>query len=298
MDQLASVGVEFDEAAVDVIFQKAVEWYRGPENKPLRASMWSSPLAWAVPELFEPNSPVRPFGLGAIRKATSAIYALAGRAPRTPGMYHRVDPFTAREDPDALLTDTNERVHGSVRVRLACDGLGLDDGDVWGCEALKGKWKLAPTESAYPDPVAPDAAWGPAADKMPAEYRTIDNGLEPGQRWVWKWQERDVAGGRPVSPQQAEKGKVSTAAEPLQKVLVEEPAGPFERYLIYLGDRERGSFKGSVIDYSRRKDWSVIPQWFEGNRVAPDIGAALAEAATEVDRVGGGAGPSGSNSSL
>ncbi len=36
----------------------------------------------------------------------------------------RVDPET-NEDTDEPLLNTNERIHSSVRVRLACGGLGL-----------------------------------------------------------------------------------------------------------------------------------------------------------------------------
>jgi hypothetical protein len=47
----------------------------------------------------------------------------------------RVDPDTNELLEEPLLR-TGEMIHSSVRVRLACRGLGLDDGEVWKCDAL------------------------------------------------------------------------------------------------------------------------------------------------------------------
>ncbi|KAL1837313.1 hypothetical protein VTJ49DRAFT_4035 [Mycothermus thermophilus] len=80
----------------------------------------------------------RPWGLGTIRHPTSTLTVLAGKTVRRPGRTLRVDE-TSNEDTSEPLLGTGERVHASVRVRLVCGGLGLDDGGVWGCEALTGR---------------------------------------------------------------------------------------------------------------------------------------------------------------
>ena len=67
------------------------------------------------------------------------LQTVAGTEIRRPGMAMRVDPATNEDTPSPLLS-TNERVHSSVRVRLACGGLGPDDDDdgggPWSCPAL------------------------------------------------------------------------------------------------------------------------------------------------------------------
>lgn len=59
----------------------------------------------------------------------------------------RTDPETNQDTHQPLL-NTNERIHSSVRVRLACQGLAMDDDGVWDCRPLtraddgSGLWKL------------------------------------------------------------------------------------------------------------------------------------------------------------
>lgn len=81
----------------------------------------------------------RPWSLGQTRYPTNMLLVLAGTAARTPGRTTRVkgDSNIAEDDGDQHpLLRTGERVHSSVRVRLACRGLGMDDGAVWRCEPL------------------------------------------------------------------------------------------------------------------------------------------------------------------
>ncbi|KAH6839560.1 hypothetical protein B0I37DRAFT_439302 [Chaetomium sp. MPI-CAGE-AT-0009] len=80
----------------------------------------------------------RPWSLGTIRAPTSALTTLAGKTVRRPGRVLRVDE-TTNEDTSEPLVGTRERVHASVRVRVVCGGLGLDEAGVWGCEALTGR---------------------------------------------------------------------------------------------------------------------------------------------------------------
>ncbi len=132
MDQLASVGVEFDEATIDRIFARSRNFYHeeaGPRGgaeesrwrraRPSRrraSSGASFSRRWAMEPIFRNNVPVRPWGLGAIRKVGGFFYQLVGEVRRRPGMYCRIDPLTGNETA-AFLEDTNERVHASARVR-------------------------------------------------------------------------------------------------------------------------------------------------------------------------------------
>lgn len=84
----------------------------------------------------------RPWSLGQIRRPTSVMTTMAGTTIRRPGRTLRVDE-TTNEDTDEPLLNTGERIHSSVRVRLACQGLSVDDESLWACEALLGAgWVL------------------------------------------------------------------------------------------------------------------------------------------------------------
>lgn len=129
MDQLASIGVEFDERALERLFGKQVRHYESlppPKKK----------IFYALEHIDLPNRPIRPWALGAINRATNPLYALAGKSARTPGLYRQI-----KGTKPEFLVSTNEKIHSSVRVRLRCKGLGLDDCAVWEAEALK-RWKL------------------------------------------------------------------------------------------------------------------------------------------------------------
>ncbi len=65
-------------------------------------------------------------------------------------MYRKADPNTGKQT-DAFLEDTNERIHSSVRIRLALEGLGLDDAAKWEAPALKGRWRLKKTTEEFED---------------------------------------------------------------------------------------------------------------------------------------------------
>jgi hypothetical protein len=77
----------------------------------------------------------RPWGLGQIRYPTSVIQLAAGVIKRHPGIFKRMDPETNKETDEPLIL-TNEKIHSCVRVRLAAEGLGVDDEHVWRCAPL------------------------------------------------------------------------------------------------------------------------------------------------------------------
>lgn len=270
MDQLASIGVEFDEKTISRIFTSLEHYYRDVAGEPIPPPITSDdPIAsgaepdadaegglcgllkqgppkahrWAVDPIFEANHPFRPWGLGAILKTEGFMYKLAGYNLRTPGMYRRVDPNTGGATP-VFLEGTNERIHSSVRIRLALQGLGLNDESVWKAPALQGSWRLQKTTLDFLDPIprtrktwepvgpAGTAAAGEegnqsaylissmphrvqAVVEMAAEQQRPLSVQNKDYRWGWEYcgPEKDA---------------------PPQKLMLEEPLGPFERQLLRL----------------------------------------------------------------
>jgi len=275
MDQLASVGVEFDEATIMRIFSRLESYYRtsasGYSASPTTTTTTTTTSStdapkppppnrsgkpWAIQQIYETNHPVRPWSQGALLKASSLLYTLAGFNLRSPGLYKKMDISTGLPS-RAYLEDTNERIHSSVRVRLATGGLGLNDGGVWAAPALKGRWRPRRTNNSYFDPIpksrrtweqikevrAHDVSADPEHHGNPARERELmeaaaeqqrpltgDDDGDDGERWVWEW----------CGPK---------AEAPPQRVLVEEPLGPYERQLLRLA-----SGKPNIYEYAERID--------------------------------------------
>ncbi|KAI9783145.1 MAG: hypothetical protein M1816_001596 [Peltula sp. TS41687] len=72
------------------------------------------------------TTPKRSWGCGYISSSLKGIFRLAGRADRTPGHYFRVDPDTELPT-TAVLENTNEYIHASVRARYGLERMGFDD---------------------------------------------------------------------------------------------------------------------------------------------------------------------------
>lgn len=204
MDQMASVGVEFDLSCLEREAQKTIAYYKDqPASK-------KKSLQWAVDPIYSDNQPVRPWALGPINKSSSFIYKISGFEDRTPGLYKRTDPKTD-SDTNIFLQDTNERIHSSARVRLACNGLGLDDKAVWKCPSLA-SWQLKHTDETYEDPIPHNPSWW----QGPPDQSGVDR--QQSGRWIWEY----------AGPQS------SAPTDPKQRIMVEEPLGPYERYLLQL----------------------------------------------------------------
>jgi hypothetical protein len=206
MDQLASIGVEFDPDSLDRVFKQSTDYYHTLATESKRSKV--KPVKWALDAIYEKNQPVRPWGMGAIQEKSSLLYRLSGKTPRTPGLYRQINPRTGFDDGNFLL-DTNERIHSSVRVRLACKGLGLNDKAVWKCSSLS-DWRLKRTDTQYADPVPRHPLWAPDAGQ------NDQNKEASSERWVWEY-----VGSTKNAP-----------TDPKQRILVEEPLGPYERYCL------------------------------------------------------------------
>lgn len=182
MDQLVDVGVEFDAGSLRRMLADTERYYR---EHPMAAAMPTkdAPAAkgkapkiieaikgkvpdglkdkaskvaptpyykWAHDEIIENNHPVRPWATGAILRAHSPMYTLAGTITRAPGMYHKLNTYDGKELPE-YLEDTCEKIHPSVRVRLAVGGLGYDDKKKWNASAL--------TDAGWELKKRPDGKW-------------------------------------------------------------------------------------------------------------------------------------------
>jgi hypothetical protein len=110
---------------------------------------------------------------------------------------------------------------GCVRIRLELDGLGLDDIGPYRCHSLLEKgWQPRQIRIKVEDPIPWNASWGPGAPATDTPLGDV--------RWVWEWD-----------------GPEDRAPE--ERIMIEEPLGPYERKLLLLN-------KGKNIFY---KVWDV-----------------------------------------
>jgi hypothetical protein len=213
MDQLASIGVEFQDETIERVFDENRRFHEHPPKQPATISgiFTPRPIPWAIPPIYNKHKPVRPWGLGKIYNSVTGFYRLSGRNTRTPGQYKRADPDTGLPT-NTPMTHTNERIHSSVRIRLELGGLGLDDKELYDCPALLGKglWRLRRTRIKVYDPIPRDADWG-----APAGANGMATVPEDDLRWVWQWD-----GSRGDAPH--------------IRTMIEENLGPYERRLLLL----------------------------------------------------------------
>ncbi|KAI0128746.1 hypothetical protein BJ170DRAFT_701492 [Xylariales sp. AK1849] len=235
MDQLSSVNVEFIPGVLERLFEQNVEYYKSLQPKKMNKiiSVKTKPRFWAAKHIHIANEPIRPWALHKISSANSVLYNLAGRVPRSPGLYKKIDAKTGRTT-KAFLEDTNERIHSSVRVRLACQGLSINDEEVWKCEPLLRLWRPRRVPVQFYDPVPPNATWGPVDRFEPAA-----NGAGPSTagekelRWVWDY----------IGPEKH---------APMNRTIVEENLGPFEKRLLNLAAGK----DHHVFEYADEEDFA------------------------------------------
>ncbi|KAI1457654.1 hypothetical protein F4805DRAFT_427667 [Annulohypoxylon moriforme] len=276
MDQLSSVGCEFVPDAIERFYDRNVQFYNSLKIEKSKREKYASsccglcnsanskePLLWATKSIFDTNKPIRPWGLHSIRSVSSPLYDIIGRVTRSPGLYKQVNPENGSPR-KAFLKDTNERIHSSVRVRLACEGLGLNDSNLWACPALLRSWRPRRVPETFDDPIPQDAPWGPendgsstrglvdsanatigdAVDRSGTSSTVVhelgENGKSAakrgdnplGERWVWEY----------IGPNKK---------APYDRTLVEETMGPWERHLLTLS-----SGKVGVYDYAEAQEVS------------------------------------------
>ncbi len=304
-DQLASVGVAFDEARMTAIFSDGLRYgavhpfphvpahgaaaaAAAAVSKLLpsaakRHNLLPHPMPWAGPGLFgttalgsgaaplvrdtadcpgkwahpHPDAPTaadlwargaRFWALGQTRMPTSLIQRAAGTIVRRPAQFVRVDPTTSEARPDEPLLNTNERIHASVRVRLACSGLSVDDRAVWTCEGLTGEkpadedddedqltplWRLervdgvARVEGAGGEEEE-EKAWGADAGYYPLSK------VAGAGHWQWVFAREDSIGAKKPREDRYSNNQMPTKG-PLLRVLPEElPTGRWQRLLLGL----------------------------------------------------------------
>lgn len=194
----------------------------------------------------------RAWGLGQIRAPTSTLQMMAGTTVRTPGMYMRADYETNR-DTDCPLRNTGERIHSSVRVRLACRGLGLDDRGPWRCEALMREawrgaggrplWRLERRSGLDPQEEEAVERFTPRelALGYPEECLYPVRRREGQWRWVYNGEVSLVG-------DEGEEERYAHLTVPQSMILPEEPlVGYWERYLL--------SLTAGYADVWRYADW-------------------------------------------
>jgi len=170
----------------------------------------------------------RPWSLGQTRYPTNAILLLAGTVARRPGRTMRVDGDTNADIEDAPLLRTGERVHSSVRVRLACNGLETDDAGVWQCVPLLGSSDNEGAERLWRLEKGSGFAAGEVGPSKPKELEHAqypESNLYPVEAGdsEWRW----VFSSRPEG--------IGNSQVPQETVLPEEPmVGYWERYLLAL----------------------------------------------------------------
>lgn len=265
-DQLSSVGVEFSRERMDGTFRNSLQYSAAHPFPMVPPGIWSrlgfppQPEKWALPEIFSFEGPKlirdsancpgsdrhptssrdsgwlgpRPWGLGQTREAGDWVQSIPGRAVRQPGFFKRTDTETNKPTSDPLI-NTNERIHSSVRIRLACGGLSLDDAKRWTCHSLReckspkdenGRplWRLENESGLKASEISALKTFLPnELSAWKSEYAEENKSLysvksQDGQ-WRWKFRENSRF----------------FEGIPHEKILPEEPmVGYWERYLLNL----------------------------------------------------------------
>lgn len=234
MDQLASIGIAFEEDTIDRIFKENVCYYfdQDQQSKPKSPSSKHKRREWAIPSIYDEHKPVRPWALGEIVQSETGIYHLAGSTTRTPGLYRRMDCETGQPT-DEFLANTNERIHRSVRIRLSLEGLGYDDEGRYKCRALlkKGPWLL---------------------ERLRMVSHDVDGYPEQSSEYRWGW---------------VYDGPKEDA--PPKLIMMEESLGPYERRLLHLNKGMitallESSFPGTLLlfllRYRMKYSKLIVPQ--------------------------------------
>ncbi|EPE06716.1 peptidoglycan binding domain-containing protein [Ophiostoma piceae UAMH 11346] len=282
-DQLAGprVGVVFDDARLAELFKDGLRYdasHPFPHVTPAVPlpsiiESHSTPLPWAAkavyasatkharrdaekcPGKYQHSHPdgtlaelwgrgARPWALGQIRMP-SWFQRLPGKTVRKPGQFIRVDPSTNIAKPNEPLLNTNESVHVSARVRLACGGLDLDDKHPWPCTGLTGEtapdeddddkkhkiplWRLervdAVADVPRDEPSSRDAAF-PLYPLYPLSK------VAAAGRWQWAFAREEAIYEKPARGDRDSNCQMPTNGPPMRALPEELPTGRYERLLL------------------------------------------------------------------
>jgi hypothetical protein len=262
-DQLSTVGVEFNLNRMKDTFEDGLRYcachpfpYVPPAWLPTwTANLWlPQPKPWAIQSVYSflgafakrdtadchdkshhqdiPEGKLwdtaRPWGLGQIRYPESKIQLASGKTVRHPGLFKRVNPET-NTDTNEPLENTSERIHSCVRIRLACEGLALDDVGPWKCEGLlkddknRDLWRLEPGSALSKQDLAEVSNFKPQELVIGKEYAEANTYKTKEGDGQWRW----------VYARQDEVSAASDTQVPAVKELPEEPlTGFWEKLLL------------------------------------------------------------------
>lgn len=143
----------------------------------------------------------------------------------------RVNPYTNTDTKEPLI-NTNERIHSSVRLRLACKGMGLDDKGPWPCASLltddshpsRPLWKLEKGNAIDLKELGRDQAfWKEEVNKRGYDGVSYETQQGDGD-WRWTLQNDGVV-----------KNNLGEEVSPAIRILPEEPIiGYWERNFLAL----------------------------------------------------------------
>ncbi|TDZ16183.1 Uncharacterized protein Cob_v010877 [Colletotrichum orbiculare MAFF 240422] len=243
-DQLTSVGVEFSQKEMKRIFRSTTSqsdyrpWGLGKITSPDSLATTLPDLAW--------NAATLPYRTVTHQWTESCV--------RRPGHY-------SNDDGKRRLTNTQELVHPSVRIRYLYQGLGLDDAGEWRCKALAGRgWQLMfeknPSAATTPPSVRPGRD-----PRVVDEYRTVSGSVtavyeqypvsERLRGKVVRAEQPDEADLKSLDPP---KNTWSWALQDSDRRLYEEHIGMWERMYIEVNDDMVRWHELTV--HERRKRWS------------------------------------------
>lgn len=188
------------------------------------------------PQSLWATGPPRPWGLGQTRSPDSWLQLAPGTVVRHPGCFMRVDPET-NLNTDEALTNTDERIHSCVRVRLACEGRAMDDRGAWQCPSLlrddsggRGRpaWRLEKAGAAEVErATGPQGAWWEEELERP--------GMGYDENWLYRFQKGDGQWRWVFDQDSVVKTAAGDVVRPPVRVLPEEPVtGYWERHLLAL----------------------------------------------------------------
>lgn len=185
-------------------------------------------------QLWEAGHP-RPWGLGQTRYPESKLQLATGTIVRHPGCFTRADP-DSNADTEEPLTNTDERIHSCVRLRLVCGGMDMDDRGAWPCPSLmrddggsgRPVWRLEKAEASEVErATGPQGAWW--------EEEIERTGMGYDENWMYRFQRGDGQWRWVLNPDALVKNAAGIGVTPSMKVLPEEPVtGYWERHLLAL----------------------------------------------------------------